>query len=62
MKGSSNRDNSLLNIVKCESIDWILFAVLQVICFIYLILGLVMVKKDYEEKLEVGYEFSPGDL
>lgn len=40
MKGSSNRDTSLLKIVKCETVDWILFAVLQVICLIYLFIGL----------------------
>jgi uncharacterized membrane protein YfcA len=62
MKGGSSPNDSILGIVKCEHVDWILFGVLQFICAVYLVLGLRVLKKEYKEKTDAEYPFIPGDL
>lgn len=62
LKGGSSPNDSLLGIVKCGKDDWIIFAVLQVICVVFLILGLLVIKREYRMKTEVGYQFIEGDL
>lgn len=61
-KGGSSPNDSLLGIVKCGKEDWVIFGVLQVICVIFLLLGLCVLKKEYRMKTEVGYDFIEGDL
>jgi uncharacterized membrane protein YfcA len=60
LKGSGT--DSLIGVKKCDKIDWTLFAILQVICLSFLAWGLIIVKKEYAEKVEAGYKFIPGDL
>jgi len=60
LKGSGT--DSLIGVVRCDAVDWTLFAVLQVICIIFNVLGIVLIKREYAEKVECGYEFVPGDL
>ena len=62
LKGGNSPQDSLLGVVKCDSNDWIIFGVLQVVCVIFLLLGLYVIKKEYREKTEAGYQFIEGDL
>ena len=39
-----------------------LFTILQVICAIYLALGIVVLKREYKAKSDAGYQFIEGDL
>jgi len=60
LKGSGN--DSLIGVVRCDSIDWVLFSVLQVICIAFTAWGIYIVKKGYQEKVHLGYNFTPGDV
>jgi len=62
MKGGQTEKDSLIGSIKCDSVDWVLFTLLQLICGVYLYLGLRVIKREYEEKAEAGYEFLEGDL
>ena len=60
LRGSGKE--SIIDVKRCDDMDWILFFVLQGACFIFLILGIVVLKTEYAQKVECNYEFSPGDL
>lgn len=55
LKGSG--DNSPIGVTRCSGLDWALFALLQVLCVIFIVLAVVLVKKEYKEKVESGYNF-----
>lgn len=57
LKGADNKDSSALGILRCDPIDWVLFAILQIVCLIFLIIGIYVLKKDLKEKTEAGYNF-----
>jgi len=60
LRGSGS--DSLIDAKRCDHHDWSLFIVLQVICFIFLFIGIYVVKKEFKAKQECGYQFTPGDL
>jgi len=60
LKGSGK--DSMIGVKRCDSLDWTLFGLLQVLCIIWTVVGIVVVKREYHEKIDVGYEFIPGDL
>lgn len=62
LKGGSSPSDSLIGVIKCDHVDWVLFFTLQFFCAIFLILGLVVLKREYKEKVEAGYNFIEGDL
>ena len=63
MRGSSNRpEDSLIGTVRCDTVDWSLFFALQILCLLFLAMGIVTVKYEYKEKKREGYEFIPGDF
>lgn len=62
LRGSGNPLESLIGTSRCDDTDWILFMLLQVICVLMTIGGVIVVKKEYSEKVECGYEFAKGDL
>jgi uncharacterized membrane protein YfcA len=47
---------------RCDKKDWLLFASLHFSCYVFLALGIIVVKREYKHKEKHGYEFSPGDL
>ena len=55
-------DGSLIGAVKCDGTDWLLFVLLLVACLIFLVLGIVVNKREYQEKVACGYKFVPGDF
>ena len=55
-------DASLIEAAKCDTTDWILFTVLLIICFIFLAIGIVINKREYNDKIKAGYKFVPGDF
>lgn len=62
LKGGNSPQDSLLGIVKCDKDDWIIFGVLQIVCIVFLLLGLRVIKNEYKQKTEAGYKFIEGDL
>lgn len=62
MRGATKPEDSLLNLKKCDGLDWGLFAILQVICLVYFFAGYRLVSNEIAEKEQVGYEFVEGDL
>lgn len=60
LKGSGE-GLSMVGITRCDGTDWALFVVLQVTCFIFLALGVYVVKNEHNLKVECGYEFTDGD-
>ena len=60
LRGSGN--DSFIGVKRCDGTDWGLFAALQGCCFLFLGLGIVVLKREFKEKQEFGYQFSPGDL
>jgi hypothetical protein len=62
LKGSPDPADSLLNISRCDVIDWMLFMILHIICIIFTVIAIFKSNKDYNEKVECGYEFVTGDL
>ena len=53
---------SLIGVKRCDDTDWALFGVLQLLCFIFLALGIWVVRKEYNQKVKHGYKFTQGDL
>lgn len=62
VKGGNSPQDSLLGIVKCGKDDWIMFAVLQVVCIIFLLISIHVIKTEYREKTKVGYTFTEGEM
>ena len=62
LRGSGKPEESLIGTTRCDSTDWTLFAVLQVICIIMTALGIWVLKREYQEKVDCGYNFVQGDL
>lgn len=60
LRGSGT--NSIAGISRCETVDWVLFGMLQLFCLIFLLAGIKVAKQDYINKVDCGYEFSPGDF
>ena len=54
--------DSIIGTVRCTSTDWILFIVLQGICIIFTVIAVLVVNKEYNEKVECGYTFVDGDF
>ena len=48
--------------MRCDTVDWVLFTLLQIICLIFLVIGVTLLKKDFKERQEAGYQFIEGDL
>lgn len=55
-------DGSEAGIIKCSAVDWFLFALLIVIGIVLTIFAIIIIKKEYQEKVEVGYNFVKGDV
>lgn len=62
LKGGNSPQDSLLGVVKCGKDDWIMFGVLQVVCVIFLLISLHVIKTEYRQKTEVGYTFVEGEM
>lgn len=62
LKGGAKPTDSLIGIIKCDSIDWMLFSLLQVICAIYLLIAVFILKREFKEKSDASYDFIEGDL
>ena len=56
LKGSGN--DSPFDIERCDQVDWILFWILQVICVLFEIVALYLVRAEYLRKVACGYEFT----
>ena len=39
--------DSVIDVKRCSDIDWTLFAILQVVCIIFLAIGIIIVQKEY---------------
>lgn len=57
-----NGQPSLIDAIRCDSTDWVLFVVLQLVCAIFTAIGIVVVNAEYKEKVENGYQFVEGDF
>lgn len=62
MRGKNDPSQSLLNLRLCDLIDWILFAVLQIICFLALGISVCIVLAEMKEKEAAGYVAVEGEL
>ena len=60
IRGSGS--DSLINAKRCDHHDWTLFIGLQVICLIFLFMGIKVVKNEFKAKQDCGYEFTAGDV
>ena len=54
--------DSIIDAKKCDNIDWTIFIILLIICFIFLAIGIFVNKKEYKEKVKYKYKFVPGDF
>ena len=48
-------EDSVIGTVRCTGQDWVLFCILQIVCIVFLVWGLVIVKKEFKAKEEAGY-------
>lgn len=55
-------DGSMTGIIKCSPVDWFLFVLLIAIGVVLTIVAVVLVRREYFQKCEVGYKFVPGEL
>ena len=62
LRGSGDPDESLIGTKRCDEIDWNLFTILHVVCVIMTFVGILVVKNEYKQKVESGYNFVKGDL
>lgn len=53
---------SVIGVLRCEGLDWTLFALLQIICVIFLVWGIRIVLSETEHKKLHNYQSVPGDL
>lgn len=62
MKGGTDPGDSIIGIKKCDPSDWLLFFILQIVCFLFLGIGTKIVNEEYKQKTEAGYQFTDGDF
>ena len=62
LKGAEKKEDAILGILRCEAVDWVLFTILQIICLAFLVVGVILLKKDFKERQDAGYQFLDGDL
>jgi len=60
LRGDGSGD--MTGVEKCNPVDWFLFALLLLIAIILTIVALLILRKEYQEKIEAGWEFSNSDL
>ena len=60
MRGSGT--DSIIGVIRCSAMDWILFAILQGLCLIFTIAAIMIVNIEYKEKLDCDYKFANGDF
>jgi hypothetical protein len=60
LRGSG--DNSPVGVERCDSTDWILFAVLQVACVAFELRAIWVIRHEYNQKVEHHYQFLPGEF
>jgi len=60
MRGSG--EPSIIDAIRCDSTDWILFVVLQAICALFTGIAIMVVNSEYKAKVENGYTFVDGDF
>lgn len=48
---------SLTGVIKCSVIDWILLLILLIIAIILTTIGIHILNKEHQEKVDAGYEF-----
>jgi uncharacterized membrane protein YfcA len=53
---------SVIGVTKCDTVDHTLFILLIVSGLIVTIISVVILKKEYNYKVKVGYKFTPGDF
>ena len=53
---------SLIDAIKCDATDWLLFTILLIVCILFLAIGIIVNQKEYKAKVACGYTFVPGDF
>lgn len=60
LRGKGN--NSVIGITKCSFADWGLFFLMLFVAVLLSIFAIVLLSKEYNQKVAAGYDFIPGDL
>ena len=60
-RGSKTMD-SILGINRCDTYDYILFAIQSLILIILAVVNIILLKKEYNEKINCEYQFVKGDV
>ena len=55
-------DGSGVGVMKCSSVDWVLFGLLIAIATVLTTVGIIILNREHKEKEEVDYPFVDGDL
>ena len=53
---------SLIGVVRCDALDWILFGTLIFLSIAITLLVIYILRKEYAEKKAAGYPFVVGDF
>jgi uncharacterized membrane protein YfcA len=53
---------SLIGVVRCDPMDWVLFSVLIALSVVVTVIVLVILRREYAEKKGAGYTFVVGDF
>jgi hypothetical protein len=53
---------AITGVIKCSGIDWTLFALLIIIAIVLTIVAIVLLRKEHNDKVACGYQFTAGDL
>lgn len=55
-------DGAIAGVIKCSGVDWFLFSLILLIAFTMTVVGILIVRKDINEKKKVGLLPMKGDL
>lgn len=53
---------SIIGVVRCSAVDWVLFSLEAAIMFTFAVICLVLLKKNHTLKRQAGYKFVKGDI
>ena len=58
----SGKEPSILDSKRCTTMDWSLFLILLIASIIMTLIAVIVQRREYRHKRQIGYEFVTGDF